>query len=45
MTGGITCYSVFPEDKIFGAVINSFLFRFTGSCTTNPEYEPEDMLQ
>ncbi len=45
MTGGITYFSAFPEDATFGAVINSFHFRWTNSCIANPEYEPEDMLQ
>jgi hypothetical protein len=45
MTGGITYCSAFPEDEIFGAVINSFLFRWTSSCIANPEYDLEDMLK
>jgi hypothetical protein len=45
MSGGVTYYPAFPEDAAFGAVINSFLFRSTRSCITNPEYEPEGMLK
>jgi hypothetical protein len=45
MNGGITYSSAFPEDEIFGAVTDSFLFRWHGSCIANPEYEPEDMLK
>ena len=42
---GITYCSAFPEDVVFGAVINSFQFRWTSSCIANPEYELEDMLK
>ena len=42
---GITYCSAFPEDKVFGAIINSFQFRWTGSCIANPEYEPKNMLK
>jgi hypothetical protein len=45
MTDGITYYSAFPEDTVFGAIINSYQFQCTGSCIANPEYEPEDMLK
>jgi hypothetical protein len=45
VTGGITSCSAFPENEIFGAVINSFLFRWTSSYIVNPEYELEDMLK
>ena len=45
MTGGITYCSAFPEDEIFGAVINTFLFRWTCSSIANPQYELEDMLK
>ncbi len=34
-----------PEDAIFGAILNSFLFRWSNSCIANPESEPEDMLK
>jgi hypothetical protein len=44
MSSGITYCLAFPEDEIFGAVINSFLFRWTTSYIVNPEYEPEDIL-
>jgi hypothetical protein len=44
MTGGNTYCSAFRKEKIFGAVIDSFLSRWTGSCIANPEYEPKDML-
>ena len=36
-------YLAFPEDETFGAIVNSFLFRWTRSCIVNPEYESEDM--
>jgi len=42
---GITYCSAFPEDAVFGAIINSFQFRWTISCIANPEYEPRDMLK
>jgi hypothetical protein len=42
MSEGITYCSAFPEDAVFGAVINSFQFRWTCLCIANPEYEPED---
>jgi hypothetical protein len=45
MFDGITYFSAFPEDTFFGAIINSFNFRWAGSCVANPEYEPEDMLK
>ena len=45
MSDGITYCSAFPEDAVFGAIMNSFQFRWTGSCIANPEYEPEDMLK
>jgi hypothetical protein len=45
MTGGIIYYSAFPEDITFGAILNSFRCRWTGSCLTYPEYEQEDMLK
>ena len=45
ITGGIIYSSVFPEDETFGAIINSFLCRWTDSCISYPEYEPADMLQ
>jgi len=45
MSDGITYCSAFPKDTVFGAIINSFQFRWTGSCVANPEYEHEDMLK
>jgi hypothetical protein len=45
MSDGITYCSVFLEDAIFGAVINFFQFRWTGSCIANPTYKPGDMLK
>jgi len=45
MSGGISYCSAFPEDEIFGAVTGSFLYRWTGSFISNPEYEPKDMLK
>ena len=45
MTEGITYCSAFKGDANFGAIINSFSYRWTASCIANPEYEPEDMLQ
>ena len=30
---------------MFGAIPDAFTYRWTGSCITNPEYEPEDMLK
>jgi hypothetical protein len=45
MSDGIIYRSAFKEDAVFGAVINSFQFQWTGSCIANPEYEPENMLK
>jgi len=45
MSDGISYCSAFLEDKIFGAITDSMLYRWTGSCIANPEYEPEDMLK
>jgi hypothetical protein len=45
MPNDITYCSVFPEDAVFGAIINSFQFRWTSSYIANPEYEHEDMLK
>ena len=44
MTPGMTYCSAFQEDDKFGAIIDSFLYRWTNSCITDPEYEPGDML-
>ena len=45
MSGGISYCSAFPEDEIFGAITDSFRYRWTGSCIANQEYEPEDILK
>jgi hypothetical protein len=45
MTEGMTYCSDFPEDVNFGAILDSFLYRWTASCIAKPEYEPEDMLK
>jgi hypothetical protein len=45
MTEGMTYCSAFPEDVNFGAIIESFQYRWIASCIANPEYEPEDMLK
>ena len=45
MSDGITYYSAFPEDTVFGAITDSFQFRWISSCIANPECEPEDMLK
>ena len=46
MTNGLTYCSAFPDDDVhFGAILNSFRYRWTASCMANLEYEPEDMLQ
>ncbi len=43
MSSNITYCSAFPENAVFGAITNSFFFRWTSSCIANPEYEPKDM--
>jgi hypothetical protein len=45
MSDGITYCPAFHEDAVFGAMINSFQFRWTSSCIANPENQPEDMLK
>ena len=45
MKEGMTYCSAFPDDAHFGAILDSFAYRWTSSCIANPEYEPEDMLQ
>jgi len=45
MAAGITYCSTFLEDVVFGKVINSFQFRWTGSCIANPKCDSEDMLK
>jgi len=45
MSEGVTYCSAFPENAVFGEIINSFQFRWISSCIANPEYEPGDMLK
>jgi hypothetical protein len=45
MNEGMIYCLAFPEDVNFGAILDSFLYRWTASCIANPEYEPEDMLK
>jgi hypothetical protein len=45
MSDGITYYSAFSEDAVFGAIMNFFQFRWTSSCIVNLEYKLEDMLK
>jgi hypothetical protein len=45
MTPGMIYCSAFQEDDKFGAIIDSFLYRWSNSCIANPEYKPEDMLK
>jgi hypothetical protein len=42
--GNIYC-PAFPGDTAFGAILNPFQFRWSGSCIANPKYEPEDTLK
>jgi len=41
-SGGMSYCSAFPEDEIFGAITDSYKYRWTDSYIANPEYEPED---
>jgi hypothetical protein len=41
----MTYRSTLQEDDKFGAIIGSFLYRWTNACMANPEYEPESMLK
>ena len=41
----LACCSPFQEDARFGAVVNSFGYRWTGSCVANQEYTAADMRQ
>ena len=41
---GLTYFSAFPEDAIFGATFDCMLYQWVGSNQANPEYEPADML-
>jgi hypothetical protein len=43
MEQDITYCTAYPEDSAFGALHDAFSYRLTGSCTANPEYDPEDM--
>jgi hypothetical protein len=43
MSGNIANCSTFLEEAVFGAILNSFLFRWTSSCIANPDYEPKNM--
>jgi hypothetical protein len=43
MEHGITYCTAYPEDGAFGALHDAFSYNLTGSCTANPEYDPEDM--
>jgi len=36
MSNGISYYSAFLVDEIFGAITDSFRYRWTGSCIANP---------
>ncbi len=45
MTEGMTYCSALPEDINFGALLDSFLYRWTASCIANTEYELADMLK
>jgi len=45
MYDGITYYSAFPEDAVFGAIIIFFQFWWTSSCIASPLYVLEDMLK
>jgi hypothetical protein len=38
-----TYCTTYAEDVAFGALHKAFSYRLTGSCTANPEYDPEDM--
>jgi hypothetical protein len=42
--GNTYCFA-FPEDIIFGEILNSFQFWWTNSCIANPDYKTEDMLK
>ena len=45
MVEGITYCTSFSENYVFGAIHNSYGYRWTGSCIGNPEYEQDDMRQ
>ena len=44
MSSDMSYCSAFQADEVFGAIHDSFSYKWTGSCLANPEYEPEDML-
>ena len=41
----ITYCIAFQADKVFGSIINGFLFQWINSCIATPECEPEDILK
>ena len=43
MEPGITYCTAYREDSSFGELHDAFNYRLTGSCTTNPEYDPGGM--
>jgi len=43
MEPDITYRTAYPKDSVFGALNDAFSYKLTGSCTANPEYDPEDM--
>jgi len=43
MEPGITYCTAYPADYAFGALHDAFIYRLTGSCIANPEYDPSDM--
>ncbi len=45
MSTDMSYCSAFKADEAFGAIHDSFSYKWTGSCLSNPEYEPEDMLK
>ncbi len=45
MSSDISYCSAFKADEAFGAILDAFSYRWTGSCIANPEYDPEDMLK
>ncbi len=42
MEPGITYCTAYPENSSFGALHDAFIYRLTGLCTANPEYDPGD---
>ena len=43
MAPGVTFFSPFQEDRVFGAVHNSLAFQWAHRCYANPEYTAKDM--